>query len=141
ARTPRPAGEDARRLGRKHGPRAGDPDPPRPRRAGGRRRPARRRRGAGVLRRRRGQCCRTPARRRGYGVWPQGKRWDDPTSTIGRQPMTQIRITLSAMLAWIAMTTTTIVTPDPALAQVRPTPNEDDIPKPVPVEIGLAGDR
>nr|PZN90995.1 MAG: peptidase S9 [bacterium] len=48
--------------------------------------------------------------------------------------------TLAATLAWMAVTTT-VLKPDHALAQIPPTPNEDDIPKPVPVEIGLAGDR
>src|SRR5690606_6541452 len=56
-----------------------------------------------------------------------------------RQPMT--RTTLAAAFAWIAVTTTTVLTPDRALAQVPPTPNEDDVPKPVPAEIGLAGSR
>src|SRR5690606_15971709 len=51
------------------------------------------------------------------------RRWDDRTTSDGRQPMTGNRTTLAAAFAWIAVTTTTAVKPDRALAQVRPTPN------------------
>src|SRR5690606_16121605 len=55
--------------------------------------------------------------------------------------MNRTTTTFAAIATGITMSISTVLTPDPALAQVKPTPNEDDIPKPVPAEVGLAGSR